>query len=146
MRTRRRFARNSASSARSLSPHRRRVTRKLGDAGAEAERGLPRPEFERPDRDLDPLDHVGGELGVCIDQHEHELVASDPGGVVAWAHAGRESVGQRSQHFVADGVPAEVVGLLEEVDVERDQCDRVALALGAGELVGEAYVERASVE
>ena len=78
--------------------------------------------------------------------HDHrELLAADPADDVGHADRRAQVVGELRQHVVADGVPEDVVDLLEVVDV--DHHDRHVRVLGRGkrQLAPEALVEVAVV-
>ena len=93
---------------------------------------------------LDAARHLqrAGRVGRREDQGE--LVAAEPGREVD-APAGGQYVGQLAQRGVARGVAALVVDRLEAVDVDGQQAERLAGALGAVELLVEALLECAAV-
>ena len=108
------------------------MTGELGDPRAKAERrGVPVRTQAAPDRALDAPHDLPGELGVGVDEHEHELIAAHPSAMVGGSDARGEPLSQRLEDPIADRVPTEVVDLLEEVDVEDDQSHWVAPPLGA---------------
>ena len=78
-------------------------------------------------------------------QDDRELLTSDTADDVAGAHGCTQYVGHLEQELVADAVSVDVVDLLEVVEVEHDQADRVVLRRRAHELLPNAIVERAVV-
>ena len=75
-------------------------------------------------------------------QDDRELLASDPADDVAGAHGRTQHVGHLEQELIADPVSVDVVDLLEVVQVEHDQTDRVVLGRRSHELLPHAVVER----
>ncbi len=113
-----------------------------------------------PDRDrdpageaeLDPVEALGqpgreGDralLAAAGDDHG-ELLAADPADDVCRADARAEVVGEVRQHVVSDGMPEDVVDLLEVVDVDHHDRDVRVLCRGQRQLAAEALVEVAVV-
>src|SRR5690606_32301227 len=91
--------------------------------------------------DLDLGDELGEALGgslrlggANLGQQQHELVAGPAEGVVGGAQLARQRLGDRDERGVAGGVPEAVVDLLEVVEVDHHQVERVPVALGARQL------------
>ena len=78
-------------------------------------------------------------------QEHGELVAAEAGHGVRVAHDLLEPARDLDEQLVAAGVPEGVVDLLEAVDVEQHQADRVAGARARGGRAFEALVEQPSV-
>ena len=89
--------------------------------------------------------HLGAVPG-GVGQHDGELLAAVArGDVDAGADVRAEDAADLSEHEVARRVPEAVVEVLEVVDVDHEQRQRQAVALGAGDLLVEALVEVAVV-
>ena len=84
-----------------------------------------------------------GEVGLGEDQRE--LLAAVAAGEVDLADAAEQDLADRAQDRVAGLVAMGVVDLLEVVEVEEDERERVADAVGAPPLEHELLVERAPV-
>ena len=89
----------------------------------------------------DPLGEAHGFFCRISGQKERELfTAKTVGGSFAERPVHNE-LGQFEEHFIADGVPVNVVELLEVVDVDHYQRERLAVALGLGHGAGEVALE-----
>ena len=75
-------------------------------------------------------------------ENDRELLAADPADDVARPHGRAKQVCHLEQELVADAVAVDVVDLLEVVEVEHDQADRVVLRRRPHELLPQAVVER----
>ncbi len=76
-----------------------------------------------------------GAVHVCragAGQHDQELVAADPGDLVARAHGGAQPVGHLLENGVAGGMAERVVDVLESIEIDRHQRQRL---VGLGGLV-----------
>ena len=76
---------------------------------------------------------------------DRELLASHPAHDVLGSSRGSQHVGDLHQELVSDPVPVDVVDLLEVVEVEHHQGDRVVLGGGTHHLLAKPIVERAVV-
>ena len=74
-----------------------------------------------------------------------ELVAAVPGDGIGAAEDASEAGGELREQLVAGFVPVRVVHGLEPVDVEEEHRDRVLVALGARQAVGEPVQEQVAV-
>ncbi len=79
------------------------------------------------------------------DREHDELVPTDARDRVRFADDGFEAPRERLQHDVACPVPADVVDVLEPVEVDRDQRERLARAAGAPKRLLDAVVEQHAV-
>ena len=82
-------------------------------------------------------------LGARADREDDELVAADPGDGVARPDDGLEPTRDALQHLVARVVPADVVDLLEAVEVDDHQRERVRRAPRALQRLLDPVVEQA---
>ena len=98
------------------------------DAPVDLDRGA--VDAERPAECIpQPADERAGPIVAPRAHREHhELVAADAGDGVRLAHDCLESAGERSQHGVAGTVTADVVDVLEAVEVDHDERERLARA------------------
>jgi hypothetical protein len=85
-------------------------------------------------------------LSVRLWQHDCKLFAAIAGNPVVGAQAPEESSADLGQDFVADSMSMRIVDELEMVDVDEDQRQRSAMALGVRRSRGQLIVEVASVE
>ena len=97
------------------------------------------------ERLLQPLVELVGVLERRLGQDHRELVAADAAGDVGRADDVADAVGRLGQDAVAGEVADAVVDRLEVVEVEDDERQAAAVALGAGDLAGERLVEVAAV-
>ena len=79
-------------------------------------------------------------------QHDHELVAAVAGDLVVRARLGAQRVGDAAQQRVARRVAELVVDPLEVVEVDQHAAERLAVAVGARDLLSHAHLHRAVVE
>ena len=98
------------------------------DAPVDLDRGA--VDAERPaERVPQPADERAGPIVAARAHREHdELVAADAGDRVGLADDCLEPAGERSQHGIAGTVAADVVDVLEAVEVDGDQRERLARA------------------
>ena len=78
-------------------------------------------------------------------QQDRELVAAEPGDRVALADAFLQALGELHQQQVADVVAERVVDLLEAVEVEQQQRQRLAGARRGAQRLGQAVLEQQAV-
>ena len=83
---------------------------------------------------------------VAADDEDPELVAAEAADGVRCAGLGAEHLDDAAQDRVARTVALGVVDALEVVEVEHDEGERVAVALGPGDLRLEALLEPAAVQ
>jgi hypothetical protein len=88
---------------------------------------------------------MGCAFGVGIRQDEDELVAPQAAERIFVAHRVAETFGELDQQFVADPVPERIVDLLETVDIEEDQRQRLAPPLGTAQVMVDALFKQAAV-
>ena len=93
----------------------------------------------RPLRELERARKVG------LGEDQRELLAAVSTGEVDLAHAAEQELPDGAQDRVAGLVAMGVVDLLEVVEVEEDERERVADAVGATPLQHELLIERAPV-
>ena len=92
------------------------------------------------------LRHRLGLLGLFERRQQHgELVATQARAGVTGTQGAADAFGGQLQQAVAGGVPQRVVDLLEQVEVEVEQRQPVAVALGVAQLLLQAVVEQATV-
>ena len=98
------------------------------DAPVDLDRGA--VDAERPAECIpQPADERAGPIVAPRAHREHhELVAADAGDGVRLAHDCLESAGERSQHGIPGTVTADVVDVLEAVEVDHDERERLARA------------------
>ena len=84
-------------------------------------------------------------LGARADGEDDELVAADARDGVARAHDGLEPARDALQDLIAGVVPADVVDLLESVEVDGHQREGVRCAAGPLQRLVDAVVEQRSV-
>jgi len=75
-----------------------------------------------PPADVRP---AGGGIEIGAGEHESELVAAEPGGVVTLSHAAGQDAPELGQGLVARRVAEVVVHQLEVVDVDHEHCEYV---------------------
>ncbi len=85
-------------------------------------------------QDPDALGNLEGTLGIGARQQRNELLAADARELVDDAQLGLGPVREIDQHRIADCMAMVVVDRLEVVEVDRDQRQRLAEALGALDL------------
>ncbi len=88
---------------------------------------------------------MGGAAGIGIGQHQDEFIAAQTRYRVLFAHHQVQASGQRDQQFVADAVAQRVVDVLEVIEIEENQRQRLMAALRAAERVADAVLEQAAV-
>ena len=115
------------------------------DAAVDLDRGA--VDVERPPERLpEPPDERGRLVVVGRGEREHdELVAADPGHGVARADDRLEPLRQRAQDRVAGPVAANVVHVLEVVEVDEDERERLAGAAAALQRLIQAILEQDTV-
>ena len=120
--------------------------RQGGDTGREGDAGFPLVAQRRLQggRQQATSDDPGA-LGVGVRQEDRELVATDPEGTIDPAQARDGEAAEVGQGPVAGGVALLVVDRLELVDVQQDERDRDAVAVGLGDLTVELLLERTVV-
>jgi hypothetical protein len=136
-----------AVSARFRAPRSPRRPRVEADPAAGRDAQLAAGDAVGPAQRVDQLARDGGEVLGVVDagQQQDELVAAEPRDGVALAHALAEPRGDATQQGVADGVAKAVVDLLEAVEVDEDEPDAVAVAVGLRERDLEAVLEEPPV-
>ena len=83
--------------------------------------------------------------GVGVRKQQRELFATESSDEIVGARGGDESLGDALQAFVAGDVSVAIVELLEEVEVEQDQRERLSLARRRLPFSLEDEVEHSSV-
>jgi len=101
--------------------------------------------FEPADLDPEPLCERHRALEVSGGDDDGELLAANAAHDVGRAHRPAEDVGDLEQELVPDPVAVHVVDLLEVVEIEHHEGDRVALRRCPHQLLPEPVVERAVV-
>jgi hypothetical protein len=122
------------------------VAGELRHTGAEAQVVLSRAELEHADRHPQTSEYRLGHLRGRVRQAERELVASETATEVARPHPVRQPLGHAPEDLVAHRMTEEVVDLLEQIDIEDYERDRVAPPLGPCELGLERLGERQAVQ
>ena len=93
----------------------------------------------------DPPADLSGDLLIDTRQDHHELVAGVTGGNVAGTAGSDQDRGDGLEHLIADTVAEVVVDLLEVVDVDQRNRDRVTHSPAGAELVLKSLLERPPV-
>ena len=101
--------------------------------------------LERRQLLADPLRERGRAVDVSCREDHRELLTADSADHVACAHGRAEGVGDLLEEVVADPVSVDVVDLLEVVEVEHHDRDRLARGRRAQELLPEPVMEGAVV-
>ena len=109
------------------------------DAGRDVHRGPRVDHLDQPAADDLRLVAVG------VREQQRELVAAEPRGEILFAERLREDVGDLPQRGVAGVMALAVVDLLEVVEVEQEQAQRLPVLARARELVSELLVQVATV-
>jgi hypothetical protein len=125
---------------------RRRRRRERGDAKGRTDRHLRHDLGRRIGHASEQALRKGERSpGVRIGSDDHELVASQPAEHVTEPKPLRAALGDRPKKIVPDAVAEPVVDLLEAVEVERDQGERLSAARAAGEGALDLLLEEAPV-
>ena len=95
---------------------------------------------------MDPLEQLLGVDGRRLRQDDRELVAPDAAADVDGSDLVAHALGDLCQHGVAGEVADRVVDPLEVVEVDDQQREPAAVALGPQRLAAERVVEVALVE
>ena len=74
--------------------------------------------------------------------HHGELVAAEPGTGIRLANAGGDPLGHRDQEIVAREVAERIVDVLEVVEIDQQQGDRLVASAGLGDSVLQAVVQQ----
>ncbi len=101
--------------------------------------------LEQSELDADALGERGGAPDVPGGEDHRELLAADAADDVRRTDGRAEHIGDPLQEVVADAVAVDVVHLLEVVEVEHHDRDRLVCGGGSEELLAEAVMERAVV-
>ena len=134
--------------ARSACASRSAAVAPVGREHGHADRG---PQLLLAERRGEPVAHAVDEVGhrpgavLEVGQHEHELVAAEPGHEVALTHAAPQPGGHLAQRRVPGRVPARVVDGLEAVEVEHHHADRARARARPGQRRVQRPLERAPV-
>ena len=126
---------------------RRAVVGKHGEADAPVDLDAGRVDPERPaERVAQPANECAGALvAPCPDREHDELVTADAGDRVRFPDDRFEAPREGLQHDVARPVPADVVDVLEPVQVDGDQREGLARTAGAPDRLLDAVVEQHAV-